>query len=176
MYCERLVRGFGVFVLPLFLYTKVAATKIGLRHFLQVWLSMLQHVQRFSFFCFSTNSSLIPLWAFFQWVCSSFDSFLFFTGLVQEDFHLDPPFPCLLAFPFLSTLVLNPFSGSSRFRLGRGASGVVRDLVNFSHSVSSSSYLPTLLKISIHSSSELKLKWDRRSRISLGSLLSTRTL
>jgi len=42
------------------LYAKVAATKIGLRYFLHVWLSMLQRVQRFSFFRFSTTSFLIP--------------------------------------------------------------------------------------------------------------------
>ena len=139
---------------------------------------MLQRVQRFSFFRFSTTSSLIPSWAFVQSVCSSFEvvSFFIFAGLVREDFHWDPRLVGLFTVPFLSPLVLNPFSGSSRFRLGGGVCGVVWDFVIFPHSVSSSSCLPTLLKISIHYSSELKLKWDRRRRISSGNLLSTRTL
>jgi len=40
---------------PLFLYAKVAATRIGLPHFLQVWLAMLQRVHRFSFFVFQPH-------------------------------------------------------------------------------------------------------------------------
>jgi len=158
----------GCLGFPLFLYAKVAATKIGLRHFLQVWLSMLQRVQRFSFFRFSTTSSLIPSCAFIQSVCSSFATvlFLFLAGLFQGAFHREDPFPALLSDPFLSYLVLQPQSNSSRFRLGGGASRVVRDFVNFPLSRSSSSCLPTFLKISIQSSSVANEKWDRRRNIS----------
>ena len=146
----------------------VAAIKIGLRHFLLVWLSMLQRVQHFSFFRFSTTSSLIPSYAFFQWVCSSFARvlFLFFVVLFRSAFHREGPFPALLSDPLFSYLVLKPLSGSSRFRLGGGACGVVRDFVNFPLSRSSSSCLPTFLKISIHSSSVANEKWDRRRNIS----------
>jgi len=147
---------------------KVVATKIGLRHFLQVWLSMLQRVQRFSFFRFSTTLSLIPSCAFFQSVCSSFAAVLYLILLVlfHEAFHLDDPFPALLSDPCLSYLVLKPLSDSSRFRLGEGACGVVRDFVNLPLSRSSSSCLPTFLKISIHSLSVANEKWDRRRKIS----------
>jgi len=67
--------------------------------------------------------------------------------------------------PF-SYLVLKPLSGSSRFRLGPGACGFVRDFVNFSLSRGSSSCLPTFLKIFIHSSLVANEKWDRRRHIS----------
>jgi len=144
----------GCLGFPLFLYAMVAATKIGLRHFLQVWLSMLQRVQHFSFFGFSTTSSLIPSCAFFQSVCSCIPTvlFLFFALLFRGVFHSEGPFPALLSDPLFSYLVLKPLSGSSRFRLGQGACGVVRDFVNFSLSRGSSSCLPPFLKISIHSS------------------------
>ena len=49
--------------------------------------------------------------------------------------------------------------------------GVIRDFVNFPHLVSFFSCHPTFLRISIHSLSELKLKWDKSCRISSGSLL-----
>jgi len=161
----------GCLGFPLFLYAKVAATKIGLRHFFQVWLSMLQRVQRFSFFRFSTTSSLIPSCAFFHSVCSSFVAVLvlFFVRLFLGDFHRDDPFPALLSDPFFSYLVLKPLSDSSRFRLGGGVCGVVRDfhqVVNFPLSRSSSSCRPTFLKISMHSSSVTNQKWDKRRNIS----------
>jgi len=168
----------GCLGFPVFLYGKVTATNIGLQHCLQVWLSILQLVQRFSFFPFSTTLSLILSWAFFQSVCSSFAVFvfLFFPVLFRGVFHRDDPFMALLSDPFLSYFVLKPSSDSSRFRLGGGTSGVVRDFVNFPLSRSSSSYLLTFLKISIHSLSVANAKWDRQSKISCGSLLSTRTL
>jgi len=139
---------------------------------------MLQRVQRFSFFRFSTPSSLIPSCAFSQSVCSSFAIvlFLFLAVLFPGAFHRDDPFLALLSDPFFSYLVLKPLSDSSRFRLEAGACRVVRDLVHFPLSRSSSSCLPTFLKISIHSSWVANEKWDRRRNISCGSLLSTRTL
>jgi len=93
---------------PLFLYAKVAATRIGLPHFLQVWLAMLQRVHRFSFFRFSTTSSLIPSCAFFQSVCSSFATvlFLFLAVLFRGAFHWEGPFPALLSYPLFSYFVL----------------------------------------------------------------------
>jgi len=138
----------GCLGFPLFLYAKVAATKIGLRHFVQVWLSMLQRVQRSSFFRFSTTSYLIPSCAFFQSVCSSFTTvlFLFLAVLFPGAFYREDPFPVLLSDPFLSYLVLKPLSDSSRFRLGGGACGVVTDLVNFPLSRSSSCAYPLFLK------------------------------
>jgi len=91
----------GCLGFPLFLYAKVAATKISIRHFLPVWLSMLQRMQRFSFFRFSTTYSLIPLCAFFQSVCSSFTTvwFLFFAVLFRGAFHPEDPFLALLSDP-----------------------------------------------------------------------------
>jgi len=168
----------GCLGFPLCLYEKVTATNIGLRHCLQVWLSILQRVQRFSFFRFSTTSSLVLSWSFFQSVCSSFAVFvfLFFAVLFRGVFHRDDPFLALLSDPFFSYFVLKPLSDSSRFRLGGAACGVVRDLVNFPLSRSSSSYLLTFLKIFIHSLSVANPKWDRQSKISWGSLLSTQTL
>ena len=107
----------GCLGFPLFLYAKVAATKIGLQHFLLIWLSMLQGVQRFSFFRFSTTSSLIPSCAFFQWVCLSFATvlFLFPAVLFRGAFHCDGPFPALLSDALFSYLVLKPLSGSLCF-------------------------------------------------------------
>jgi len=139
----------GALGFPLFLYAKVLATKIGLRHFPQVWLSMLQRVQWFSFFRFSTTSSLIPSCAFFESVCSSCAavSILFFPVLCRGAFHLDHPFPALLSHHLFSYLLLKPWSGCSRFRLGGGACRVVRDFVTFPLSRSSTSCLPTFLKI-----------------------------
>jgi len=135
-------------------------------------------VQRFSFFHLSTTSSLILSCAFFQSVCSSFATvlFLFLAVVFCGVFHRDGPFPALLSNPLFSYLVLKPLSGSSRFRLGGGACGVVRDFVNFPLSRSSSYCLPTFLKISIYSSSVANAKCDRRRNISCGSFLSTRTL
>jgi len=158
----------GCLGFPLFLYEKVAATKIGLRHFLQVWLSMLQGVQPFSFFRFSTTSSLIPSCACFQLVCSSCATvlFLFLGVLFLGAFPRDGPFPAVFSDPLFWYLVLNPLSGSSHFRFGGGACRIVRDFFNFPLSRSFSSCLPTFLKISIHSSSVANEKWDRHWNIS----------
>jgi len=120
------------------------------------------------FFFFSTTSSLIPLCAVFQSLCSSFATvlFLFLAVLFRGAFHREDHFPALLSTPFLSYLVLKPLSESSPFPLGGGACGVVRDLLNFPLSRSSSSCIPTFLKISIYSSSVANEKWDRRHNIS----------
>jgi len=152
--------------------------RLAYRIFLKVWLSMLQPVQRFSLFRFSTTLSLMPSHAFFQSVFSSFAAvlFLFFAVLFQGAFHRDCSFPPLWSIAFLSCFVLKPSSNSSHFHLGGSACGVVRDLVNFPLSRSSSSCVPTFLKISIYSSWVANEKWDRRRNISWESLLSTRTL
>jgi len=100
----------------------------------------------------------------------------FFVVLFRGVFHWDDPFLALLSDPFFSYFVLKPLSDSSRFPLGGSACGVLRDLVNFPFSSSSSSCLPTFPKISIQSSSVANEKWDRRRNISCRSLLSTRTL
>jgi len=168
----------GCLGFPQFLYAKVPATKIGLRHFLLVWFFMLQRVPRFSFLPFSTTSSLIPSCAFFQSVCLSFAIvlFLFFAVLFRGAFHQEGPFPALLSDPLFSYLVMKPLADSSRFRLEGGVCGVISDFVNFPLSRSSPSCLPTFLKISIHSSLGANETWDRRRNISCASLLSIRTL
>jgi len=135
------------------LYAKVAAIKIGLQHFLHLWLSLLQRVQRFSFFRFSTTSSLSPSYAFFQSVCSSFTLllFLFLTVLFCGASHRHDPFAALLSGRFF-IFGLQPWSDSSGLRLGGGAWGVVSDFDNFPLSRSFSSCLPTFVKISIYCS------------------------
>jgi len=91
------------------------------------------------------------------------------SGWSLSSFIVQSPF-------FIFGMILQRLSGSSRFRLGGGACGVVRDFVNFPLSRSSSSCLPTFLKISIYSSSVVNAKWDRQRNISCRSFLSTRTL
>ena len=155
----------------------MVATTIGFRHFLQVWLSRVQRVHCFSLFLYSTTSSAIPSWAFFQSVCSSLELLLFrFAVVVREDFHQEVlSFRGLFSF-FFSNFVLNPFSDPSRLRFGAGLCGVDMDFDSFPRSRSSSSCLPTSRKVSIQWSSSLNLKWDNRRRISCRSLLSTLTL